>query len=123
MAFDYFRQLGAHELHNPSRTFFSFDHYSPPTTPQTRAFHDRVRAFVAQYGGQLFDVGEGISHQILVERGEIHPGDLVLGADSHIVTCGALNAMAIGVGSLDLAAAMMTGEIWLRSTRDNPGSH
>jgi 3-isopropylmalate/(R)-2-methylmalate dehydratase large subunit len=113
MAFDYFRQLGAAALHDPARVFLSLDHYAPPTTLQTLAFHDEVRAFVARYGGTLFEVGDGISHQILVDRHLVHSGDLVIGADSHIVTCGARNLMAIGVGSLDLAAAMATGEIWL----------
>jgi 3-isopropylmalate/(R)-2-methylmalate dehydratase large subunit len=62
----------------------------------------------------VFDVGEGISHQVAVERGLVGAGDLVVGADSHTVTCGALNCLAIGVGSSDLAAAMKTGSIWLR---------
>ena len=50
----------------------------------------------------------------MIDRGLVAAGDLVVGADSHTVTCGALNAFAIGVGSSDLAAAMMTGKIWLR---------
>ena len=62
----------------------------------------------------MFEVGEGISHQIVAERGRVLPGDLVIGADSHTVTCGALNVFATGVGSSDLAAAMITGQIWLR---------
>jgi 3-isopropylmalate/(R)-2-methylmalate dehydratase large subunit len=62
----------------------------------------------------VFAVGDGISHQIVVERGLIGAGELLVGADSHAVTCGALNCFAISVGSSDLAAAMMTGRIWLR---------
>jgi 3-isopropylmalate/(R)-2-methylmalate dehydratase large subunit len=59
-------------------------------------------------------VGDGISHQVLVDRRRVAPGQLVVGADSHTVTCGALNLFAVGVGSSDLAAAMLTGQMWLR---------
>jgi 3-isopropylmalate/(R)-2-methylmalate dehydratase large subunit len=114
MAIDYFEQMGGQALFDPSRVFFSLDHYAPPDTPQTRAFHDRIRTFAASHGATVFEVGDGISHQVAVDRGLIGAGDLVVGADSHTVTCGALNAFAIGVGSSDLAAAMLTGQIWLR---------
>ena len=114
MAIDYFERMGGNRLFDPNKIVFSFDHYSPPTTPQTKAFHQRVRDFVRQYGGTIYDVGEGISHQVIVERGDVLPGQLVIGADSHTVTCGALNLFATGVGSSDLAAAMITGQIWLR---------
>ncbi len=114
MAIDYFEQMRGVRLHDPARVFFSLDHYSPPTSPATRAFHDRIRAFASQHGAAVFDVGDGISHQVAVERGLVGAGDLVVGADSHTVTCGALNCFAIGVGSSDLAAAMKTGSIWLR---------
>lgn len=114
MAIDYFERMHGEQLHDPTRVFFSLDHYAPPTSPVTRAFHDRIRAFASRHGATVFDVGDGISHQVVVERGLVAAGDLVVGADSHTVTCGALNCFAIGVGSSDLAAAMMTGSIWLR---------
>ena len=114
MAIDYFEQMRGERLHDPSRVFFSLDHYSPPTTDGTRAFHAQIRDFAARCGATVFDVGEGISHQVVVERGLVAAGDLVIGADSHTVMCGALNCFAIGVGSSDLAAAMKTGRIWLR---------
>ena len=114
MAIDYFEEMGGTALFDPSRVFFSLDHYAPPDTPQTRAFHARIRQFAVTRGATVFDVGDGISHQVAVERGLIGPGQLVVGADSHTVTCGALNCFAIGVGSSDLAAAMLTGKIWLR---------
>ena len=77
-------------------------------------FMTRIRDFATQHGATVFEVGEGISHQVVVERGLVAAGDLVIGADSHTVMCGALNCFAIGVGSSDLAAAMKTGRIWLR---------
>ena len=114
MAIDYFEQMGGDRLDDPSRVFFALDHYAPPASPGTSAFHDRIRAFAVAHGARVFEVGEGISHQVVVERGMVAAGDLVIGADSHTVTCGALNCFAIGVGSSDLAAAMKTGRIWLR---------
>jgi len=114
MTIDYFARMGGERLFDASRVAFSLDHYAPPSSPKTAAFHAQVRAFAQRYGGQVFEVGEGISHQIIAERGRALPGDLVIGADSHTVTCGALNLFATGVGSSDLAAAMITGTIWLR---------
>ena len=114
MAIDYFERMGATRLFDPARVFFSLDHYAPPDTAATRAFHQQIRDFAARYGATVFEVGDGISHQVMVERGLVAAGDVLIGADSHMVTCGALNAFAIGVGSSDLAAAMMTGKIWLR---------
>ena len=114
MAIDYFEKMGGERLFDPSRVVFSLDHYSPPSTPRTAAFHDRVRAFAAKHGAEVLEVGVGISHQVVAERGRVLPGDLVIGADSHSVTCGALDLFATGVGSSDLAAAMISGRIWLR---------
>lgn len=114
MAIAYFEAMGGTRLADPSRVAFALDHYSPPTRPETAAFHAQVRGFAGRHGATLFDVGEGISHQVLCERGMARPGMLVIGADSHTVTCGALNLFATGVGSSDLAAAMITGEVWLR---------
>jgi 3-isopropylmalate/(R)-2-methylmalate dehydratase large subunit len=114
MAIDYFERMGGSSVFDSSRIVFALDHYSPPTSERTRGFHERVRLFARRYGITVFDVGDGISHQIVAERGMVQPGDLVVGADSHTVTCGALNLFATGVGSSDLAAAMLTGRIWLR---------
>ncbi len=113
MAFDYFRQMGGERLFDPSHVMFAMDHYSPPTSPSTRAFHEEMRNFARAYGPHLHEMGDGISFQLLAELGRALPGNLVIGADSHTVTCGALGLFATGVGSSDLAAAMITGEVWL----------
>ncbi len=114
MAIDYFEKMEGTRLFDPSRVLFAFDHYSPPASAKTAAFHDRVRTFARRYGAEHCEVGDGISFQLLAERGGALPGSLVIGADSHTVTLGALNLFATGVGSSDLAAAMITGQIWLR---------
>jgi 3-isopropylmalate/(R)-2-methylmalate dehydratase large subunit len=114
MAIGYFERMGGTRLFDPARVVFALDHYAPPSSPRTVAFHEQMRDFARRYGAELYDVGEGISHQIAMERGRALPSDLVIGADSHTVTCGALNLFATGVGSSDLAAAMITGQMWLR---------
>ncbi len=114
MAIDYFERMGGDRVFDPDRVMFALDHYAPPSSPKTAGFHDRVRAFAKQYHLALNEVGAGISHQIAVETGRVVAGDLVIGADSHTVTAGALGAFATGVGSSDSAAAMITGKVWLR---------
>ena len=114
MTIDYFDKMGGERLFDRDRVVFSLDHYSPPSTPRTAAFHDQVREFARRHGATVLEVGEGISHQVAPEQGRVRPGDLVVGADSHTVTCGALNAFATGLGSSDVAAALITGRTWLR---------
>jgi 3-isopropylmalate/(R)-2-methylmalate dehydratase large subunit len=114
MAIDYFDRMGGEALFDRSRVRLAMDHYTPPSSAKTAGFHDRMRAFARGLGATLHEVGDGISFQILSESGEALPGDLVIGADSHTVTCGALNLFATGVGSSDVAAAMITGHTWLK---------
>ena len=115
MAIAYFDKMGGTRVHDPSRVIFALDHYTPASpSDKTAAFHEQVREFARAQGVRVHEVGEGISHTLAVERGYVRPGMLVIGADSHTVTCGALDAFAIGVGSSDLAAAMLTGQLWLR---------
>jgi 3-isopropylmalate/(R)-2-methylmalate dehydratase large subunit len=73
-----------------------------------------MRSFAAAHGILLWDVGEGIGHQLVVETGRALPGGLAVGADSHAVMYGALNTFATGIGSSDLAAIFISGKIWLR---------
>jgi 3-isopropylmalate/(R)-2-methylmalate dehydratase large subunit len=114
MAIDYFEKMGGTRVRDPKKMFFALDHYSPPKSAATEGFHDRVRTFARENGILAYEVGDGISHQIAVDRVHVKPGMLVVGADSHTVTCGAMNVFATGVGSSDFAAAMLTGQLWLR---------
>lgn len=114
MAIDYFEQMGGTALFDPARVLFAMDHYAPPANPTVARYHDRIRSFVRQFGGEVREVGEGISFQRAAELGRAVPGSLIIGADSHTVTLGALDLFATGVGSSDLAAAMITGQVWLR---------
>jgi len=114
MALDYFEAMGGDRVANPENVILALDHYVPPANKKTAGFHDRVQTFASRHGITVRRAGDGISHQLVAESGLALPGDLVVGADSHTVTCGALNAFATGVGSSDLAAAMICGKIWLK---------
>src|SRR5215469_11514948 len=114
MALDYFSAMGGTRIFDPKRIVFALDHYAPAPSTATAQLHQRMREFAAMHGILLWEVGEGIGHQIIVESGRTVPGSLVVGADSHAVTYGALNSFATGIGSSDLAAIMISGRIWLR---------
>jgi len=114
MALDYFDAMGGETVFDPKRIVFALDHYSPPPSVKTTQLHQRMHDFAARHGIEVWEVGEGIGHQLMVESGRITPGALAVGADSHSVTYGALNAFATGVGSSDLAALMICGRVWLR---------
>jgi 3-isopropylmalate/(R)-2-methylmalate dehydratase large subunit len=107
-------ELGAATLPFAARTAFVLDHYSPPPHPEAANIHRELRAFSDAHGTVLYDVGDGICHQVLPEGGHFTCGDLVAGTDTHSTTYGAFNAFGTGVEGTDLAAVMMTGKLWLR---------
>ncbi|MDD4979917.1 MAG: 3-isopropylmalate dehydratase large subunit [Candidatus Omnitrophica bacterium] len=90
------------------------DHNAPSPNEGVSRIHKRMRAFADAYNVGLYEAGCGVCHQVIPESGQILPGDLVLGADSHTCTYGALGAFATGVGSTDLAVALATGKNWFK---------
>jgi 3-isopropylmalate/(R)-2-methylmalate dehydratase large subunit len=107
------QEMGFKEVYNPKKTIFFFDHAAPSPRFELSNDHTFMRDFANRTGSQVSDVGYGISHQVVAER-EVKPGDVVIGADSHTCTGGALGAFATGVGSTDAAVAMALGKIWFR---------
>lgn len=107
-------QWGARNLAFASRTAFVLDHYSPPPHAEAANIHRAMRAFAEEHGALLYDVGDGICHQVLPEGGHLTCGDLVVGTDTHSTTYGAFNAFGTGVEGTDLSAVMMTGKLWFR---------
>ena len=97
-----------------SRTALVLDHYSPPPNAEAANTHRAMRAFADQHGAVLYDVGDGICHQVLPEGGHFTCGDLVVGTDTHSTTYGAFNAFGTGVEGTDVACVMMTGKLWFR---------
>lgn len=116
LAIDQFKKAGFNHVFDPRRVIFVADHFVPPKDVSCANQSRRVRLFAREMGLTNFlEVGRvGIEHVLLPELGLIKPGDLVVGADSHTCTAGALGAFASGVGSTDMAAAMAKGELWLR---------
>ncbi|MCL0089644.1 3-isopropylmalate dehydratase large subunit [Dehalococcoidia bacterium] len=110
-----FERIGLKRVFDPQKVVVVPDHFVPnkdiPSAEQAKI----MRGFAIDQGLVYFEVGEmGIEHVILPEKGLVLPGDLVIGADSHTCTYGALGALATGTGSTDIAVAMATGEIWMK---------
>lgn len=116
IAINEFRKAGGTKVFDPEKVVLVPDHFTPNKDIDSARQCKVVREFAREQGiVHYFEVGEaGIEHALLPERGIVLPGDLVIGADSHTCTYGALGAFATGVGSTDLAAAMLTGEVWFR---------
>lgn len=116
LAIEAFHQVGAKQVFDPQRVALIPDHFAPNKDIASAMQIKVMREFAAEH--QLpffFEVGRmGIEHVLLPDQGLVLPGDVVVGADSHTCTYGALGAFATGVGSTDLAAAMITGKIWFR---------
>jgi 3-isopropylmalate/(R)-2-methylmalate dehydratase large subunit len=107
-------KLGAKSLPHVKRVALVLDHYSPPPNMEAANTHVAMRAFADKHGSPLYDVGDGICHQVLPEGGHLTCGDLVVGTDTHSTTYGAFNAFGTGVEGTDVSAVMMTGKLWFR---------
>ncbi len=110
-----FRRIGVDKVFNPEKIVMVADHFVPNKDIISAEQTKLMRAFCYEQGIPHFDVGQmGIEHVLLPEQGLVLPGDVVIGADSHTCTYGALGAFATGMGSTDIAAAMATGDIWMK---------
>jgi len=112
-----FEGMGGKSVWDPARLALVLDHAAPAPNERISGLHSLMREFAAAQGVKLYEVGEGICHQLMVENGHAGPGEVFVGADSHTPTIGALGAFAVGVGSTDLAAVMHTGKIWFKVPR------
>jgi len=111
-----FKKIGIKDVFNKDRIAFIPDHFAPQKDIKSAEQCKMLRDFSKEYGLSLyFEVGRmGIEHALLPEEGHVVPGDLIIGADSHTCTYGALGAFSTGVGSTDLASAMAAGECWFK---------
>jgi 3-isopropylmalate/(R)-2-methylmalate dehydratase large subunit len=111
-----FKKAGGVRVFDRDKVVLVPDHFTPNKDIDSAQQCKFIRKFAQEQEiTHYYEVGEaGIEHALLPEQGVVLPGDLVLGADSHTCTYGALGAFATGVGSTDLAAAMLTGEAWFR---------
>ncbi|MDK2896941.1 MAG: 3-isopropylmalate/(R)-2-methylmalate dehydratase large subunit [Candidatus Atribacteria bacterium] len=109
-----FEEMGGKGVFDPDRIILVIDHNAPSPLEMVSRLHDSMRNFSQKYGVKLFDVGCGVCHELMVAQGLVVPGDLVIGADSHTCTYGALGAFSTGVGSTELAAVMIGGKLWFK---------
>lgn len=116
VAINEFEKLGAEGVFDKKRICLVPDHFTPNKDIKSAEQVKKVREFArSQEIENFFELGDmGVEHCILPEKGLVGPGDVVIGADSHTCTYGALGAFATGVGSTDMAAGMITGEAWFR---------
>ncbi|MGB4438688.1 MAG: 3-isopropylmalate dehydratase large subunit [Sedimentibacter sp.] len=114
LAIEVMREMGREEPFDSKKVGAVIDHYTPSPNEKVSSLHKMMREYSLKYGCNLFDIGEGICHQIIPESGNILPGNLVIGGDSHTCTYGALNAFSTGVGSTELAVAIVTGKLWFK---------
>ena len=109
------REIGVKQVWDPSRIVVVLDHQAPPANIEAAQEHIILRKFVAEKKiPNLCDVGEGVCHEVLPEKGFALPGELIVGADSHTCTYGAFGCFATGIGSTDMAAVFATGRLWFR---------
>lgn len=116
IAINEFKKAGGKKVFNKNKIALVLDHFTPNKDINSAQQCKAVREFaLKQKITHFYEGGSvGIEHALLPEQGIVGPGDLVIGADSHTCTYGALGAFATGVGSTDLAAAMLTGELWFK---------
>ena len=109
-----FKKLGLSKIKNPERTILFIDHAAPSPRKELSNSHNVIREFAKEYGAVLSDIGDGVCHQRAIES-FVNPGEILVGADSHTCTSGALGAFATGMGSTDVAIAIGLGKTWLKT--------
>ena len=107
-------RMGVEKVFDPEKVALVMDHSSPSPIEGVSALHTMMREFGKKTGATVYDVGEGVCHQLIPEKGRVVAGDLMVGCDSHTCTYGAINVFSTGVGSTDGAAAMASGKLWFK---------
>jgi 3-isopropylmalate/(R)-2-methylmalate dehydratase large subunit len=110
-----FYEMGGERVNDPDKITFILDHYAPAPSIQTASNQKEMREFCYDQGiEKLYDINEGVCHQVMVEKGLVWPGMVLVATDSHTTTHGAFGAFGTGVGATDLATIMLTGELWFK---------
>jgi 3-isopropylmalate/(R)-2-methylmalate dehydratase large subunit len=114
LAIDIFKgQVKADRVFDSAKVILVMDHYTPSSSIAAADAHNRMRAFAKEQGLHHVYDGMGVCHQLMIER-HVVPGQLIIGADSHTCSYGALGALATGMGSTDVAVAWSRGRIWMK---------
>ena len=108
-----FFEMGGDEVFDADKIVMFFDHYAPCATITQAENHKQFREFCFSQGiEKLMDIDQGVCHQVLADKGLVHPGEIIVVTDSHTTTHGAFGAFGTGVGATDLATIMITGKLW-----------
>ena len=120
LSLESFNKIGAEDVWDPTKIVIPFDHQVPADSIDSANNHIIMRKFVEEYNIENFyDVNAGVCHQILPEKGHVVPGDVIVGADSHTCTHGALGAFSTGIGSTDMAMVFAEGNLWFKVPETN----
>lgn len=111
---DRLKKLGVKNVFDKSKFYMIIDHSAPSPNIGVSEIHKKMREFAKTFDVGLYDIGCGVCHQLILEKGHITCGDLVIGADSHTCTYGAINVFSTGVGSTDLAMTLASGKNWFK---------
>ncbi|MCX5665830.1 MAG: 3-isopropylmalate dehydratase large subunit [Candidatus Omnitrophica bacterium] len=111
---DSFRKLGLGKVFDKNKFCMVIDHSAPSPNIGVSEIHKKMRTFAKEFDLGLYDSGCGVCHQIVPQYGHVTCGDLVLGADSHTCTYGAINVFSTGVGSTDIAITLASGKNWFK---------
>jgi 3-isopropylmalate/(R)-2-methylmalate dehydratase large subunit len=116
LAIETFHKIGIKKVWDSNRIVMVLDHQVPADSAKSAELHKIMRKFAREQNiPHFYDVGfGGVCHQVMVEKGHVRPGELIVGADSHTCTYGALGAFGTGIGSTEMAAVFATGKIWLK---------
>ena len=116
VAINEFNRMGATKVFDPAKIALIPDHFVPNKDIKAATLAKQMREFArAQHIVHYYEVGRvGIEHALLPEQGIVAPGEVIIGADSHTCTYGAVGAFSTGVGSTDMAVGMATGECWFK---------
>ncbi len=110
-----FKEMGGDKVWDPQKITFVMDHYAPAPTIKAAENQRKMREFAKEQGiKHFFDINRGVCHQVMPEEGLVWPGMILVATDSHTTTHGAFGAFSTGIGATDMAAVLLTGEIWLR---------
>src|SRR4030066_1438253 len=110
-----FKEMGGDKIWDSQKVTFVMDHYAPPPTIKAAENQTKMREFAKEQGIKyFFDINRGVCHQVMPEEGLVWPDMVLVATDSHTTTHGAFGAFSTGIGATDMAAVLLTGEIWFR---------
>ena len=110
-----FKEIGVDKVWDSDKIVIILDHRAPANIIKAAEAHKSIREFIRGQGiKNFYDVGEGICHQVVPEKGYVKPGMLIVGTDSHTTTYGAFGAFSTGIGATEMACVWATGKLWLK---------